>query len=99
MKNTLADQALENQDKLAMREFVGGDKFAEKEEKNEDEFSDLDEDAPDEDEDKIVPLEEVNVEHFVGIHPNHLRQVQRMVGNVAYLGKNSVAGRFGGGEE
>lgn len=97
MKETLATQALANQDQLSMKEFVGRDRFSPKERSEEDPFGDDDE--QDDDEDKLVPIEDVNVEHFAGIHPNHLNQVRRMVSNFAYLGKHSVAGRFGGGEE
>jgi len=96
MKNTHATEALENQDRLAMKEFVGGDRFSAKENAEEDPFNDDDE--QEDEEDKIVPLEDVNVEYFEGIHPNHLSQVRRMIHNVNFVGTRSIAGRFAGEE-
>ncbi len=93
MKDTIRD-ILDHQDKLSFSEFVGDSTANGSRESDEIETSDQ---AEVDEEDKIVPLTEAD-EQFEGIHPNHLSQVRRMVGNAKFTKQRSVSQRFAGEE-
>jgi len=88
MKNIISD-VLDSQDKLSMREFIG-DKEEGKEEIEAAEFDPENQLA---DIETIDPDNELN---FLGLHPNHRKQMRSRVMTAQIMRQNSVCQTFGG---
>ena len=88
MKDIISD-VLDHQDKLSMKEFIG-----DKEENSSDvEAAEFDEESQLADIETIDPDNELN---FLGLHPNHRKQMRSRVMTAQIMRNNSVSKTFGG---